>query len=708
MTKLTQLAKPSPDRTMRDVDSLFRAAAEHQRHDRLQDALTLYDSIIRAEPKMAAAHYNRGVVLHSLGKAEDALRSYDIAIHLRPDLLGAHYNRAIALKTLGRLEDAIRSYDDLIARDPDNPHAYNNRSSIMRELGRIEEALRSATMAVALKPDFAEAHNNLGRAFQDLRRLSEALESFNKATALKPGYAEAYNNLGNALRALGRSAEALQSYDKALAISTDYPEVHYNRAIALKEVEGLEAAIKSFDGAIKLNPRFAAAHNDKGLALRDLGRLEESLSCFSRAVELMPHHGDAHKNRGSVLLALKRPHEALNSFDLAVALAPDCAEAHNDRGNALLELGHPNEALGCYEKAIQLDPQLAEAHCNKAFRLRELKRVDEAIRCYDAAIRINPGMAGAYWDKSLCLLMKGDWEAGWPLHEWRKKKPKPSGLWKSPDQEWTGKESLEGKTLFIHAEQGLGDTIQFCRYARLARAKAAKVILGVPDALVRLLKGLGGEIDVVASIAPPDAFDIHIPLMSMPLAFRTTPDDCLSEVPYLKAEPGTVAKWKARLGRDGFKVGICWQGSMIDAARAFPVAHLESVARIPDVRLISLQKHDGVEQLRELPIGMKVETLGDDFDAGTDAFVDAAAVVECLDLVIASDTAIAHLAGALARPTWVVLKYVPDWRWLLDRPDSPWYPTMRLFRQPGPGDWSGVFADIRANLAKLIGRDGEP
>jgi hypothetical protein len=273
-----------------------------------------------------------------------------------------------------------------------------------------------------------------------------------------------------------------------------------------------------------------------------------------------------------------------------------------------------------------------------------------------------------------------------------------------PQPAWTGKESLDGKILFIYPEQGLGDTIQFCRYAELAEARGAKVILSVQDPLVRLMRQLGPTIGIVGQDAAPPDFDYHVALMSLPWAFRTDWNTFPARIPYLRAEPERVGKWRRIIGNGGFKVGICWQGNrrgQVDAGRSFPVRQFECLAGLPGVRLISLQKNDGAGQLLDLPAGMTVETLGDDFDSGGDAFVDTAAAMENLDLVITSDTAIAHLAGALGRPTWIALKHVGDWRWFLDRSDSPWYPTVRLFRQSQRGDWAGVFSEIERQLAAL-------
>jgi hypothetical protein len=299
--------------------------------------------------------------------------------------------------------------------------------------------------------------------------------------------------------------------------------------------------------------------------------------------------------------------------------------------------------------------------------------------------------------------LSGEFAQGLPLYEWRKElnpAPAPS----VPGPAWLGEVDIAGKTLFVYADQGVGDTIQFSRYAKLAEERGAHVIFALPPQLRELFTGLSATIRIVAPGEPTGGFDYHCALMSLPLAFRTTLADVPTTVPYLFADPLRVAKWRQRIGARGFKVGIVWQGSRnrIDVGRSVPPEMFERLATIPGVRLISLQKGDPLSQGRDLG----VEVLGDDFDAGAQAFLDSAAVMTHLDLVITCDTALAHLAGALGRPTWVALKHVPDWRWLLDRTDSPWYPSMRLFRQSRRGDWDGVFAAMRSALASLAQQPG--
>jgi tetratricopeptide (TPR) repeat protein len=683
----------------RQLAALFRGAVEHQLQGRPEEALKSYDAVIRLNPKMAAVHCNRGMILQELGKVDEALRSYDEAIGIEPRNADAHFNRGTALARLNRPGEALRSYDQAIKFKPDHIAALVNRGTTLRELKRPEEALGSFDRVIALNPRLAMAHNFRANVLADLNRREDALQSFEQAIRLQPDFAEAWYNRGRTLLSLQRPRDAAQSFDRVIQLQPALAEAHHQRANALRDLRLWDEALRGYDRALELKSDFAEAYNERGNVLRDLKRADEALASYERAAELMPDFAEAHSNRGNALTELKRLEEALESHDRAVALKPDYALAHFNRGNTLRDLGRLNEALASYDRAIQLTPGLAAAHLGKALLLTDRRRADEAIDTFDRALENTPDDVLAALGKGMCLLQMGRFEEGWPLYEWRKKKPDRTDFRDYPQPAWTGTESLEGKTLFIYAEQGLGDTIQFCRYAQLARETGAKVIFAVQDPLVRLLKDLGPGIEIVGMSAQPPDFDYYIALLSMPLAFRTNLANCPANVPYLRAERERVENWRERLGGHGLKVGICWQGNPeADAAKSVSLRQFEAFAKIADVRLISLQKNDGVGQLLELPAGIGIETLGEDFDTPPDAFIDTAAVMETLDLVVTTDTAIAHLAGALGRPTWVALKHVPEWRWLLDRSDSPWYPTMRLFRQPVLNDWPAVFAAMKSQL----------
>jgi tetratricopeptide (TPR) repeat protein len=654
-----------------DAVQLFAKAVEQHSQGRLADALTLYGSVIRLNPDIAAAHSNRGALLSALKRHVQALQSCDRALAIDPAFADAWNNRGNALNGLGRVAEALESYERALALRPDYPAALNNRGNALRALSRPDEALQSYDRAIVLQPDYTDAHYNRGVALEGLQRLEHALASYDRAIQINPDFAEARNGRGNVLLALGRPGESAASLQSAISLKPDYADAWSNLGNAFGALNRPEEALQCYDRAIAIKPDFAEAYYNRGIALRDLKRLDDALQSYDRTIALKPDHAEAHSNRGHVVQDLQRLDAALADYDRAVALKPDYPEAWNNRG-----------AL-----------------------LRESKRFDEAIASFDRAISLKPDFAEAYWNKALSVLLLGRFEEGLQLYEWRHDRGAPIAPRAFAQPVWTGRESLDGRPLFIHAEQGLGDTIQFCRYAKLAEARGARVTLSVQDSLVRLLQTLGPTIEVRGSTSQPGDGDFQIALLSMPRAFGTDLANIPADVPYLRAEPERVRKWNDKIGYSGFKVGICWQGEksgIIDVGRSFPLAHFERLSKIPDVRLISLQKNAGVEQLHALPYGMVVETLGDEFDAGPDAFLDTAAVMENLDLVIASDTAIAHLAGALGRPVWVALKYVPDWRWLLDRAETPWYPSMRLFRQKSQGDWRGAFADIEAELVKRL------
>jgi tetratricopeptide (TPR) repeat protein len=503
---------------------------------------------------------------------------------------------------------------------------------------------------------------------------------------------------GMMLHRAGRFAEALASFDAALALEPNSAELCNSRGNALRRLKRLPEALASYERAIALAPELAVAWNNRGLVLQAMRRCDEAAASYRRALELQPQLAEAYNNLGTVECVLGRPAEALASFRQALELQPRLRGVHGNLGNALRDLGRPAEALAEHELAMREDPRAAASHCNRGNALHDLGRLGDAIESYDRAIALDPGYAQAYFNKSICLLLAGQFAQGLPLYEWRKQLPDTTAPRRGVPV-WHGTEEIAGRTLLIYADQAFGDTLQFCRYARLAQQRGARVALSVQPGLRELLASLDPAIRVIGSEDEPGECDYQCALLSLPLAFGTTLEGIPAAVPYLSADPRRIAHWRERLGRGGFKVGIAWQGSRhrIDVGRSAPLAMFSRLATVPGVRLISLQKGAGVEPPGSG--GLPLERLAG-LDEGPQAFLDSAAVMAHLDLVITTDTAVAHLAGALGRPTWVALKYVPDWRWLQGRADSPWYPGMRLFRQSSPGDWAGVFAAILAALAR--------
>jgi hypothetical protein len=406
--------------------------------------------------------------------------------------------------------------------------------------------------------------------------------------------------------------------------------------------------------------------------------------------------------RGDELQALGRLEDALASYQQAVGLHPGDFLAQLSCGNLLAKMGRHEAALSYFDNTLRLSPKNAAVYFNRAGSLRSMERFDEAISDYRTAIALRPDLAIAHHNLAACLLQTGDFEGGFQEYEWRKSSPTFDDPRYALDRPWSGQD-LKGKTLFIYPELYQGDLLQFGRYAPLAERMGARVRLAAPAAMHALLQSMSPTIELLPEDAVPD-YDYQCALMSLPLAFQTTLATAPRGRAYLRAEPQRVARWRKLIGSRGFKIGIAWEGSAQAGQRSFPVAELRGLAKLSGVRLISLQKHRGLDQLESLPDGMSVETLGEDFDPGPDAFLDTAAAMTCCDLFITADTSVVHLAGALRVRTWTALSRPADWRWLVERPDSPWYPTMRLFRQTSPGDWASVFAQMETTLKPELRR----
>ncbi len=472
-----------------------------------------------------------------------------------------------------------------------------------------------------------------------------------------------------------------------------------DQAISLYRQGRLAEAASLYRQIVADNPHHAEALGLLGVIEAQTGNLSAGIALIDRAIEIDPKDPFLFNNRGNALRDLKRFDEALISFDRALALNPDFAQAHYNRGHVLTDLARFEEALSSFDCAHETMREFAEAHHGRGNALLGLNRFDEALESFDRALGIRSDYAEALLCRGLCKLAMGDLPAGWAgyEHRWRIDTPIYSRrLGDTPD--WGG-ENLRGRSILVYAEQGSGDSIQFARYLPLLAKQGAKVAFLVDDKLLRVLKGFSDNVRLMSSVGPRDRFDFQCALMSLPYRFQTDLATIPSSSSYLCADEKRSAEWAKRIGANGFKIGIHWQGGLWQggasiAARSIPLRAFFPVSQIPGVRLISLQKDFGVEQLSDLPAGMRVETLGEDFDSGPDAFVDSAAVIASLDLIVTCDTSIAHLAAALGRPTWVALKWAAEWRWLINRSDSPWYPTMRLFRQKTPGDWNGVFQDI--------------
>jgi Flp pilus assembly protein TadD len=549
--------------------------------------------------------------------------------------------------------------------------------------------------------DIALRHHQSGN-------LAEAEQLYRQILTVEPRHVNALHLLGLIAHQFGQTDEAIRCISDALRLAPYFPEAHNNLGVALAAEQRFDEAIAEYQKALQLKPEYAEAHNNLGIALAARGRLDEAIARYREAIRLAPQIAEVPNNLGIALAAQGKLEEAVASYEAALRLKPDYAEGHNNLGAALGPLGRLEAAEASYRKALQLKPDYAEAHNNLGVALSAQARLDQAVASYREAIRHKPDYAEAHYHIGMAFLLMGHYERGWPAYEWRVK-CKHTALPSLPEPLWDGS-PLDGKTILLHTEQGLGDTLQFIRFVPLVKARGGTIVVMCPESLGRLVRTCPG-IDrlVTGSELPP--FDVHAPLLSLPGILGTTLATLPADVPYLFPDPALVERLRQQLASSAaFKVGIAWQGNPQhpnDRNRSLPLACFEPLSRVEGVQLVSLQKGPGTEQLGAVAGRFPVTDLG----SGCDDFMDTAAIVKNLDFVISADTAIAHLAGALAVPVWVAIPFAPDWRWLLHRDDSPWYPTMRLFRQKAWGDWNDVFARITTALKtvrKTADRPGPP
>jgi len=583
----------------------------------------------------------------------------------------------------------------------------------------------------------------------------------------------------------GNFDQAERLYHLILQADPNHADAHHLLGVLAYQTGRFDLAVQSIGRALALNPKAAVYHSNLGLAQQALNQMEPALASFQEALRLKPDSADAHNALGNALRMQGRLEEAAAHCRQALRQRPAFPEAHNNLGSTLLSQGRAGEAMTHLQEALRLRPEFPEAHNNLANALLGQGRLDDATEHCQQALRFRPDFPDAHIDLALLLLLRGDFERGWREYEWRWRHPsRPSttqptphpspsprrgegegrgvagqggeeglgGRSRFPQPLWDGS-ALDRRTILLHAEQGLGDTVHFIRYVPLVRQRCGKVIVACQPALLRLLASVP-DIDLVAPGFPLPAFDVHAPLLGLPGIFRTTFDNIPAAVPYLHADAKLVEHWRRELRKrpksevrspksnaplptsdighrtSDFLVGIAWQGNpwfSRDRQRSIPLASFARLAQVEGVQLISLQKGPGADQLEQMRIadgGLRSERqatkpllesairdsqsaildLGSRLDEESGAFMDTAALMKNLDLVISSDTAVAHLAGALAVPVWVALALVPDWRWLLQRADSPWYPTMRLFRQRRLGDWDEVFEDIALELGRAARR----
>jgi tetratricopeptide (TPR) repeat protein len=626
----------------------------------------------------------------------------------------------------GNLEIAEQLYQQVLRADPGQAATHYYHGVLAYQTGRLEQAVLAISQAVSLNPNVADYHVVLGAAHEALDQMAEAMASFNNALGLDPDSANVHYALANGYRHQGKLKEAAASYREVLRCNPHYSEASNDLGKMLIRQDQVAEAVDCFRKAIGLNPQRPEFFLNLGAALEHQGKSEEAIGQYQQAIHLNPQYAEAYLSLGNALAPYQRPYEAAQCYREALRLKPDLAEAHNNLGNVLAKLDKTQEAIACYEKALHYKPGYPDALTNLATSLVYCNRIEEARDYMEQALQLDPDFAPAHWNRSQVLLLLGDFEEGWREFEWRWTQP---GLVRRHGDKplWDGSD-LHGQTLLVHCEQGLGDTLQFIRYVHQVKQRGGKLVVECQSPVVNVLAGMSGIDLLLAQGKPLPPFDVQAPLLSLPGIFRTTLGTIPASVPYLEADLGRVEHWRKELAKQdvehcsrladssftldpsSFLIGIAWQSSKpvhsfaVLHERSFPLRCFAPLAAIGGVRLISLQKGVGTEQLAEVGNQFPVLDLGSRLDESSGPFVDTAAVMLNLDLVITCDTAVPNLAGALGVPVWVPLPAAPNWRWLLDREDSPWYPTMRLFRQTVHGQWVDVFERMAEELIAEVGK----
>jgi tetratricopeptide (TPR) repeat protein len=554
-----------------------------------------------------------------------------------------------------------------------------------------------------------DINNALQLAFQYHQQgnLQQAELIYKNILKSSPHNYHVLNCLGNVLQEQHRYDDAIEFYQKAIMLNPNDFRTYYNLADAFFEKGELEKAIFNYKEALKINPDFPWAYNNLGLTLKDIGQLDEAIIHFQKAIELSPNFVLAINNLGNALENKEQFDEAISCYQKALQLNPNLPDVYNNIGAILQEKEQFDEAVIHLEKALNLDPAFYKAYLNLSGISLKKQNIHEAVSFLKKALKVNPNDADGHFYLGCAFLLSGNFKQGWEEYEWR---------WKSKDfnkRSCFHKPSnfskpilngldIEGHTVLIYAEQGLGDEIQFIRYAPLVSQLGAKVIIECHKELSTLLQSTEGVEEFIVQGKSLPYFDMQCPLLTLPLVFNTSLDNIPLKVPYVSVNSMLIQKWKNKIQHDNsnFKVGLVWYGNpkhKNDRNRSIPFAYFAPFAKFSDIAFYSLQKGNSAKQSMNPHIGMRFIDLTEEMHD----FSETAALIENLDLVITVDTAVAHLTGALGKPVWVLLPFAPDWRWLLNREDSPWYPTMRLFRQPAPGDWNSVIAKVRDELVNL-------
>jgi tetratricopeptide (TPR) repeat protein len=682
------------------IDRMLLQAVQHYNAGQQDAADAVCTKILAADPDHVTALHLSAVIAFVSDRAAEGAKRLARVLALAPNHAPALATLGDALAVKGEQEGAADAFGRAVALRPNDANLHAKLGAALCDLARFAEAETSLRRALALDSSLPRARFNLGVALAGQDRAAEAEQAYRAVLAADPASRGAWLNLGNVLVEQGKGDEAVDAYRQALVTDPDNAGLLRNLGAALHQQGKLDDAIAHYRRATVLAPNDNDALRFLGIALHEAGQLEEAATIYRQTAHDPGDHVIL-SNLAACLCDLGQYDEAMATSELALAVKADYAPAHTNRGIILEMRGDLDGAIAAHRRAIAIDPAYAKGHANLAVALRSAGELDEALAASHRAVELNPEQPLARYNHAHALLMNGYFKEGFEEFRWGRKCKSWAHHYPDFSQpEWEGEEFV-GRTLLVFSDYGMGDALQLVRYMPMVVARGGTVVLQVQPSLVPLLKGLPGVTVIARGEALPP-FDLQLPMMGLPHVFGTTLETVPAAIPYLQAEPAIVSRWQRALrGEKKLKVGVVWAGNALhkgDKQRSIAADAVLPRLVMPGVQLYSLQKETRPED------GATMAALGADIAdlaPALGSFADTAAAVDTLDLVISVDTSVAHLAGGLGRPLWMLLPYALDWRWMRDRADTPWYPTMRLFRQERPRAWDGVIARVVAELARV-------
>lgn len=689
---------------MIDTNEIMASADACCRAGQIERAVNIYKQVIQKSPANPWAYHALGKIAFGKKNPLSAVTLVNRAITHDPNVPQFHNTLGVVLEDVGNIGNALKCYKRAISLKADYFEAYHNIAVALISIEHYELAGQNCQLALDISPDFALAYNTLGYCLQQQNKLEQAISSYKNAITLQPELAEPYNHIGVILNDKGETDSAVEYFKNALQADPAYAEAANNLGIAYAGQEKPEQAMGCFINAINSNPQMHNAYFNLADIHSRLNLPSDAADLYRKAIQINPNYPKAHNNLGITLCQLDMKAQAIEEYKKAIKLKPDFSEAYTNISIAETETGELNDALQHAKKATELSPEIAEYHYNLANTLKTMGNCHDALQSYDKAISLKTDYPEAIWNRSITLLMTGDLEKG--FEQYKNRRDTRLNIFTYPnsfDKPLYDGGSLKGKRLLVHWEQGLGDSIQFVRFLPLLKKLGGHIIFEERKALIDIFKNIEGVDELITSQprqTPEADFDLYAPLMDLPAILNMTIDSLPADVPYIQPDRQKADYWKQRLESSDLKVGIVWAGAPKhgnDHNRSCSLADFANLSNIDGVKIFSLQKGDASSQIELYKDQIKIKNLGDEFQN----FSDTAAAIDNLDIIVSVDTSVLHLAGAMGKKTFAIIPYHPDWRWMLSTDKSPWYPTMKIFRQNHWGKWDDVFETVCNEIHKI-------